>query len=695
MGVKMINKENDFDLNIQWRFPEGRRYGFTFIALFMLLIVIYTNSFQGQWVLDDDFNILANENIHLKNLDITSLKQALFDPNGSLNRPLAYLSFGINYYFGETNIFGYHLVNFAIHYLTAIFLFLFIFKTLHLPKLRDTYATHAYSIALIATVFWAINPLQVTAVTYIVQRMASMAGLFYLMAMYSYLLGRTATTRGCQIGFFAAALLCALLSFASKENAAMLPVSIFVYDLLLIQGVSKATLKRNLIIAAVPLALLVLLFFWKLDLSGILKDYEDRPFTLMERLLTQPRILFFYISQLLYPLESHLMLNHDVPVSKGLFSPVTTLMSIMGIAGLISFAVARSAKYPLLAFSILFFFINHAIEGSFIALELVYEHRNYIPSFFFFVPIAIFIVKTLQYFSYRKFVQVGIALLMAVLWIGQGHTVYKRNALFADPVVLWFDNVLKAPGLSRVHASLGDAYYKKGSYEIAFKSFLKAEELGTFHRVFSEGINLNNLGGYYLHIGGQPDRAHFYFERAVRKYPEHWRTWYYLALSKMALGRFAETEALALKLREMWPNNDYFHYILGLSYLKQNAFERCKETALRAIKRTSQPQAFFRLLGAAYYYEHDFKVASKYWNQVLQIETKNPEVLLALVETYHRMGNYGDRNRLVEILLCLKENKTWVEYITTAAKDNSINAYIIRRPALLSIIGASLRDMAP
>jgi len=693
--VNMINKKNGFDVNIRWCFPGGREYAFAIIALFALLIVIYANSFQGQWIFDDGPNILENENVHLYNLSFHSLQHAIYDLNGKLNRPLAYLSFGINYYFSGTNIFGYHLVNFAIHYLTAAFLFLFIFKTLNLPILRETYTTHASSIALIATVFWAISPLHVTAVTVVVQRMASMAGLFYIMTMYFYLLGRTSSERGRQIGFLAMMLLCALLSLASKENSSMLPFSIFLYDLLLIQGVSKASLKKNLLIAAVPLAFLVLLFFWNLDISGILRGYEGRPFTLTERLLTQPRIIFFYISQLLYPLESQLMLLHDVPVSTGLFRPVTTILSMLGITGVTLSAIVYSAKYPLLAFSILFFFINHAIEGSFIPLELIYEHRNYIPSFFFFVPIAIFIVQALAYFSSRRVIQVAIALLLVVVWTGQGHTVYKRNALFADPLVLWFDNVLKAPGLSRVHTNLGDAFNKRGAYEKSFEYFLIAERLGTYNSIFNEAINLFNLGGYYLHIGARPEIAHHYFERSLSIYPGHWQSWHYLALSKMVLGRLAETEALALKLRNKWPNNEYFHYILGLSYLKQNKLGKCKETAHLAIKRTSMPEAFYRLLGAAYYYEHDFKEALKYWIQALRPETKNPEVLLALVDTYHRTGNYKARNRIVETLLCLKEKKTWVEYITEVAKDNPLNAYIIAPQLLLPIIGKSMRDMVP
>jgi len=689
----MINKENDFNLNIRWRFPDGRQYALAYISIFVLLLVIYANSFHGQWIFDDNPNILDNQNVHLDSLDFNSLKQSLYDLNGNLNRPLAYLSFGINYYFGGSDVFGYHLVNFAIHYLTVIVLFLFIFKTLNLPILRDTYATHAYSIALLAAIFWAISPVQVTAVTYIVQRMASMAGLFYLMTMYFYLLGRTSPVFGRQIGFFAGAMLCALLSFASKENSAMLPVCIFLYDLLLIQGVSISSFKKTLAIAAIPLAFLCLLFFLRLDFSSILQGYEGRSFTLTERLLSQPRIIFFYISQLLYPLESRLMLIHDVPVSTGLFSPITTILSIMGIAGSLLFAAIRSAKYPLFAFCILFFFINHAIEGTFIPLELVYEHRNYIPSFFFFVPIAIFIVRALDYFSYRKFIQVSIALLLAVIWIGQGHTVYKRNTLFADPLVLWFNNASKAPGLSRVHTNLGDAFNRRGAYEKAYESYLKAEKLGTYNHISDEGINLFNIGSYYLNKGGRPEIAHLYFERSLSKYLRHWQALYYLALSKVALGRLDEAESLALKLIEMWPRNDYVKYVLGLSYLKQNKLDRCKEIVHLAIKKTSQPEVFFKLLGAAYYYERDFEAASKYWNRALQTEMKNREVLMALVETYHRMGKNDARNRLVETLLCLKENKTWAEYIKEAAKDNPLNAYIIRPQTLLPVIGESFRDM--
>ena len=104
-------------------------------------------------------------------------------------RPLSYLSFALNYKLGGMDVFGFHVVNFIIHYFSAVFLFLFIYNTLKLPRLKDQYENIAYPVALLATFFWALNPVWVTSVTYIVQRMASMAGLFYIMSMYFYLKG--------------------------------------------------------------------------------------------------------------------------------------------------------------------------------------------------------------------------------------------------------------------------------------------------------------------------------------------------------------------------------------------------------------------------------------------------------------------------------------------------------------------------
>ena len=243
---KILNKKNSFDLNLKWHFPEGKKYAFTFIVLFIALIIIYGNSFHGQWHFDDIPNIVNNPNAHLTSLSWENIKNAFYATiHGQkyLTRPLARFTFALNYLIGGTNVFGYHIVNFAIHYFAAIFLFLFIYNTLQLPLLNERYGKTAYGIALFSVFFWATHPMQVTAVTYIVQRMTSMAGMFYIMAMYFYLKGRMADGAGKKVGHFALCGIAAIFSFASKENAAMLPVSLFLFDLFLIQGLTNKNLK--------------------------------------------------------------------------------------------------------------------------------------------------------------------------------------------------------------------------------------------------------------------------------------------------------------------------------------------------------------------------------------------------------------------------------------------------------------------
>jgi len=289
---------------------------------------------------------------------------------------------------------------------------------------------------------------------------------------------------------------------------------------------------------------------------------------------------------------------------------------------------------------------------------------------------------------------IAIALLLVVVWTGQGHTVYKRNGFFADPLILWFDNALKAPNLSRVHTNLGISYHQRGFYEKAYEHYLIAENLGTYNNVHNQAINLFNLGGYYLYIGARPELAHEYLEKSLRVLPEYWQSWHYLILSKIIIGRVGEAEKIASMMTEKYPDNDYFKYVLGLCYLKQKKLEKCKEISLISIKQTSQPDIFFNLLGAVYFYEHDYIRALKYWNMVLLNDPKHREVLFGLTDIYHRMGRKDQLKRTVEIMLCLKENKTWNEYIAEAEQNNTSNPYIINISKLLPIISDSIRDMA-
>ena len=210
---------------------EYRKRVFAFITLAIIILSIYSNTFHASWQFDDTHNILNRQEIHLNELSWSQVEKILFKDTERLNRPVSRLSLAINYYFGQTEVFGYHLVNISIHFVTSFFLFLFIYHTLSLPLINTKYAQNSYFIALLSTTLWVINPIQTQAVTYIVQRMTSMAAMFYIMSMYFYLKART-SKKGSEITLhFIMCIVCGILAISSKENAALLPIVILVLDL--------------------------------------------------------------------------------------------------------------------------------------------------------------------------------------------------------------------------------------------------------------------------------------------------------------------------------------------------------------------------------------------------------------------------------------------------------------------------------
>lgn len=173
--------------------------GWILFLLIILVGLVYSNSLNAIWALDDEPNILQNPEVHIGDLHPLTLLRACFSPlhpdeNGrpGLNRPLSNLSLALNWYFGKNSPVGYRIVNIIIHQLNALFLFLIIRGLLQTPNMAGRYRGQENSIALAATAMWALNPIQTQAVVYVVQRMASMSCLFYLVAIWGYMQARAA-----------------------------------------------------------------------------------------------------------------------------------------------------------------------------------------------------------------------------------------------------------------------------------------------------------------------------------------------------------------------------------------------------------------------------------------------------------------------------------------------------------------------
>ena len=505
--------------------PRANRHGPALVMLAVLIMVIYGNSFSAGWHLDDYQNILQNPKIHIDNLDPETLLRALEHPQKErLWRPLAYFTFALNWYVGRDNVFGYHLVNILIHLLTAGFLYLTIERLTQSPNMTGRKTQDAAFIALLASALWAVNPIQTQAVTYIVQRMATLAALFTIVGMYCYLRARTTRDMKISAGFLLSCAACFLLGMASKENAIMLPLCIALMEAVFFQDLGNPKIRKRILLIGVVGSSLLLGIGIVVFLSGnplaVLGGYEERAFTIIQRLLTQPRVLIFYISQIFYPIPGRLSIEHDLVASTSLLCPWTTLPSILLVTGLLVGALLVVRKRPWLSFALLFFFLNHLMESSVIPLELVFEHRNYLPSMFLFVPVAAGFKWLLDLYRLRQptisrlLAAFGVCLLVATGW---GTVI--RNIDWKSEASLWEDARVKAPSAGRPVHNLAWAYYETtGQFDQALALYRQASRMN-FHLESHRARSLNNMAGIYFRSGDYKDAVTLY-ERALSVSPD-------------------------------------------------------------------------------------------------------------------------------------------------------------------------------
>ena len=173
----------------------------------------------------DDFPIIVeNRDVHLETLDTDGLVAAAFSKI-CRTRPLPMASFALNHAVGGLETKGYHLVNIGLHLLASVFAYLLILSILRIAHPASEYARWTSDAAFWSALVWTVLPTQTQAVTYIVQRMTLMAGLFTFLALYLYVEGRS-RFRGRQWPWMTGAALFALCAFSSKENTTVRGVMI-------------------------------------------------------------------------------------------------------------------------------------------------------------------------------------------------------------------------------------------------------------------------------------------------------------------------------------------------------------------------------------------------------------------------------------------------------------------------------------
>jgi len=604
-----------------------------FFLLFVLVALIYSNTFNASWHLDDLSSIKDVAEIHIEDLRPETLWQTVYH-NGKISRPFARLSFALNWYFGKASVTGYHVVNIAIHLLTAFFLFLAIRELFKTPNISGNYNGSEYFIALLAAVFWAANAVQTQAVSYIVQRMASMVALFYLVSLYLFIKARLADEKRKRAWLFSACIASFLIALGTKENAVMLPASLVLIEVIFFRDIGKPQIRRKIIITgcvAVVLVFLLASFIQKGNFFSFL-DYSNRFFSLSERMLTEPRIVVFYLSQLFYPVPTRLCIEHYFPLSTSLLHPWTTLPAIGLIAALIVLSFFQLRKRPLLSFAIFFFFLNHIVESTIIPLELVFEHRNYLPSLFLFVPVAAGIKSLIDsYRSRQSFMYYIFVSFIILLMGGIGFGTYVRNMAWKTEKMLWQDAKEKAPQHARPYHNLAFSYYEKiGEHDKAVELYKQANGLW-LHSKNEAPLPANNIASIYFEKGNWKKSVE-YWEKALDIRKEAARLRYRLAL--VYAKKLGHLQKALIQLDFILSKNPNYKEALGLKgfvFLKQHQPKKALACFKRCLELDPYCREVLRNSAVAFYLLGDYARAEMYLKYLRPHFKKDISTLIYLV----------------------------------------------------------------
>lgn len=671
----------------------ARWYLQSFGLLLLLIVISYSNTLTADWQLDDFPNIVENNKLHLNSLNLHSLAQVFTAhplETGQIFRPVAYFSFAFNWYFGADNVFGYHIFNIFLHFATTALLYLTIIQLLQAPSLRQRPGSTKHLIAFLATFLWALNPVQTQAVTYIVQRMALLVTLFSLASLLCYLQARHAEDRQRMLLWLMGALICFGLALGSKENSILLPISILLVEFIIFQSLTG--LKKQHIFASIGLLSITAFAIYLLSNGNpfnSINGYEQRSFTLWQRLLTECRIIIFYLSQLFLPLPHRLSLVHDVTLSASLLQPLATLSSIAFLFVLTAWSFWKRKSHPLISFALLFFLLNHLVESSIFPLELIFEHRNYLPSLFLFLPIAVLMIDALKNDHLHNLPIVRYFLLGVVL-IGMCALpafTYIRNMVWHTQQSMWEDCLAKAPGQSRPYINLAVTYQKLGRNDEAFKlcqqSLSKTSPTPAKDRMRA----YNNMGNIVMDKGEYQEAIEYYRQALNEK--ENPSSHYYLHKALLANGQIEDAEKELTALLRDTPSDSHLMtsmaIILAIKHEYPQAISLLKEAMNNASINKYNPKDIQLCLGSALSRQGDFSGAEQQFREVLSYA--EPIIpLLHVVGDHIRQEKHEAATKQLKELYKFFSAELLLKTIQSSARQN------ILFPVEASIISDFIRD---
>lgn len=579
-----------------------------FLCITVLGALIYGNTLHVPWYFDDIANIVRNPAIR----DLDGAWRGIFAPRG-----LAMLSFALNYHFHGLELPGYHIVNILIHLLTTFFVYLSLSRVFRGQPV----------LALLAALIFLSHPLQTQSVTYLVQRMTSMCGLFFFMSLYFHVRGREALLEGSRflslrhLLFYLASLVSGAAAVYTKQNAAILPLCLFLYGYYFLPKQKHS--HFIMVLYLLPYCAAPLLLAWTQLVSpvvvagksiGVISSMKQPPMGMnvavdrssdyaysLTYLVTEFSVVWIYIRLLFLPYAQ--ILDYQYPLTTVLFT-FKNILAFFGLVGLSATALLFRKRVPLVSFGILWFLTALSVESTIIPLDTVFEHRLYIPLFGF----AVLVTQLLDSFCRYK-AKLGILLLTVLIY---SVLTWFRNDLWSRETSFYEDQLAKVPHNIRAMVSLSNNYLNSGrdrdaealsekmiqidpyaeeAYINLSNIMIKNRRVDEALRVLKQGLQhnpnssklLNNLGVFY-DLQGQPDQAIPVLYKAISIAPDYAETYTNLGAVYAGLKRWKEAERYYRTGISAYYENPKAHYNLGVALYSQGRMAEAAEAFRLSLK---------------------------------------------------------------------------------------------------------------
>lgn len=423
---------------------------------------IYAPGLRGSFFFDDFPQIVNNPSLVLKDFSFGEIIRATFSSDaGPLKRPISMLTFALNQHVSGLDPVAFKLVNVVLHVANSLLVWLLAYQILSIHRRRSDLAGTSSRepwVALAVAVLWAVHPLHVTSVLYVVQRMTSLSSLFVLCGLVVYMAARSRIQeRGIGLTWlFAGAIVFGALAVLAKETGALMVLYMLALELTLFRfNANQARGRRGVLLffgifVFIPAAVLIAKILTTPE--WITGGYAQRAFSLTDRVLTEARILWIYLRQIVLPDIGEMALFHDdIVLSRGWLNPLTTLPAVIGHVIVWVAAMVCMRKMALVALAILWFYFGHALESTVFPLELMHEHRNYLAMLGIVLAIGYYCFSPDVLPGFRRFRNAfGIAFVALLSF-----STATRAAQFGDPVGFHLAEAAKHPGSARANYEAG------------------------------------------------------------------------------------------------------------------------------------------------------------------------------------------------------------------------------------------------